>query len=358
MEANDDMFLQRDLIYQRGERFVQFDAPGVLSVVESEVTRPSSNQLLVQTTCSLISPGTELKVFRGEFESGQPTDLTIGGMEEEMKFPLRYGYSLVGRVVDLGDSVSSDWLGKRVFAFSPHSSAAVVDTSAVHIIPDDVSAEDAVFAPSVETAVSLTQDAKPVLGERIAVIGQGLIGILTAAVLTGMGMDVTAVDISQSRLARTKAFNPSVSVWNPSESSISSKEFDMCIEVSGSEQGLQLALDNTGYGGRIIVGSWYRSSSSSSSLMKPLRLGSTKLHRSHISVYFSQVSSISAGLSERWTKKRRFETMWKVLARLKPSLLLEGKRRALSTAEVMKAFSELEKGDIVTALLDPCVFLE
>ena len=138
----------------------------------------------------------------------------------------------------------------------------------------------------METAVSLIQDANPTLGERVAIVGQGLIGVLTAAVLADSGFDVTVIDISKERLDVSKSFSPSVQTWNPSSSESSSInssiKFDVCIELTGRLKGLQTAIDNTGYGGRVIVGSWFSGSE------EVLRLG-TIFHRSHISIKASQV---------------------------------------------------------------------
>lgn len=107
--------------------------------------------------------GTELKVFNGHFDSDQPTDTIISGMQDGMRYPLRYGYCAVGTVVDIGPDVDVSWLGREVFSFSPHGSLAVVDKDSVKIIPEFISPEDAVFAPSVETALSFVQDLQPIL---------------------------------------------------------------------------------------------------------------------------------------------------------------------------------------------------
>ena len=107
--------------------------------------------------------GTELKVFNGQFDSDQPTDTTISGMQEGMKYPLRYGYCAVGTIIDVGPDVDASWLGKSVFSFSPHGAIAVTDVNSVKVIPQFLSPEDAVFAPSVETALSFVQDLQPIM---------------------------------------------------------------------------------------------------------------------------------------------------------------------------------------------------
>ena len=80
-----------------------------------------------------------------------------------MSFPLRYGYCAVGTVIDIGPGVNASWLGKLVFSFSPHGSIAISDTASVKLVPSGISPENAVFAPSIETALSLVQDLQPIM---------------------------------------------------------------------------------------------------------------------------------------------------------------------------------------------------
>ena len=95
-----------------------------------------------------------------------------------MEYPLAYGYSLVGRVVACGSNVDEALIGRLVFTFSPHSTRVIVHKDAIQLVPDGISAEDAIFMPSVETALSLVHDAHIRLGENVAVYGQGESSIL------------------------------------------------------------------------------------------------------------------------------------------------------------------------------------
>jgi hypothetical protein len=187
-------------------------------------------------------------------------------------------------------------------------------------IPDDVCFEDAAFLPSIETALSLVMDARPMLGERVAVIGQGLIGTLVSLLLvTAMNADVTVVDTDQRRLAASARCNPLAKTWNGRHIDVSVDsllDFDVAIEVSGHLGGLQTAIDATGSGGRIILGSLYGES------IGNVKLG-TRFHRSGISLRASQVSLIPPELRSRWTKERRFDLAWQLLKALQPSQLLK-----------------------------------
>ena len=347
-------------------RAVEFTAPRQVHVVEEPVPAPGKGQLLLRTLCSLVSTGTEIKVYQGDVDSDQPADLTIASMQgAKMGYPMRYGYSLVGEVVAVGEGVQEDWVGQTVFSFSPHASAVVVDAAGVLRVPADVSPEDAAFLPSVETAVSLVQAAKPILGDRVLVVGQGLIGLLTGAVLQQLThAEVTVADVSDQRLAVSAAFTPNVIVWNPSALPDPHRPhhpqppFDVSIEVSGNPKGLQTAIDHTGAYGKVVVGSLFGEG------LSALRLG-LKFHRSGVRLLTSQVSHIPPELSGRWDKQRRFDVAWRVLRAIRPSRLLtppassggaggEGRASAvpLRSADVRRTYEMLERGDLVTALFE------
>ncbi len=125
-----------------------------------------------------------MKIFNGFFEEAQPLDVGIKEMKHQTRaYPMRYGYSLVGRIRRCGSNDSSDVVGKLAFAFSCHSSCTVVHKDSIQIIPYGIAPEDAIFFPSVETAVSVIHDANIRVGENVAVFGQGLIGLLVTHIL-------------------------------------------------------------------------------------------------------------------------------------------------------------------------------
>eukprot|EP00611_Tribonema_gayanum_P012815 TRINITY_DN234_c0_g1_i7.p1 TRINITY_DN234_c0_g1~~TRINITY_DN234_c0_g1_i7.p1 ORF type:complete len:864 (+),score=192.40 TRINITY_DN234_c0_g1_i7:458-3049(+) len=325
---------------------VQSDSPR--DGAEALVLGPK--QVLLKTVCSSISSGTEMKVFKGDFEDDaeQQLDTTIAGMaDNKMQYPLRYGYSLVGRVVACGEEVegSAALLGQLMFAFAPHASMAAVDASSVMPVPEGISAEDACFLPAVETALSLVQDTRVVLGEKVAVFGQGLIGLLVTGIL-GMahagagGGKVIAVDLLDDR--RKAALRLGASEAITPDQVAQAGPFDTCIEVSGSSRALQSALDNTGYGGSVIIGSWYGSTPA------PLKLG-LSFHRSHLKLTASQVSHIPAALSARWTKERRFKAAWELVRQIRPAENVA--TRTIAPGEIQEAFEALETGQHVAIII-------
>ncbi|KAL7473105.1 hypothetical protein ACHAXS_013463 [Conticribra weissflogii] len=302
------------------------------------------DQVEIETSCSLISSGTELKIFKGSFESAA-LDVNIKGMSEEtMQYPLAYGYSLVGKVVACGANVKDgeSLIGKLVFAFSPHSTRVIVDRDAIQLVPDGIDAEDAVFMPSVETALSLVHDAHVRIGENVAVYGQGLIGLLVTSIIacqtpwsiasSSPFCSITTFDTFDDRL-RISSILGATSALKPISAS-KAGPFDVSIEASGSPRALQSAIDNTSNNGRIILGSWYGNSDVS------LKLG-IEFHRSHKTIQTSQVSTIPPALTGQWSKDRRFSLTWALVRSLKPSRLIT-KRLSLNQAQL--AYELLDSG--------------
>jgi threonine dehydrogenase-like Zn-dependent dehydrogenase len=296
----------------------------------------------------LISSGTELKIFKGLFDDAA-LDVNIDGMEDErMAYPLAYGYCLVGRIVQCGSKVSPEQhLGKLAFTFSAHATHVVAPVSAIQLVPDGISAEDAIFMPSVETALSLVHDAHVRVGENIAVYGQGLIGLLVTSILSmhsklpvsGTFGSITVFDTLPDRLAAaaqmgaSQALLPGGSFKGP---------FDVSIEISGNARALQSAIDQTSDGGRIIVGSWYGNAD------VKLKLG-IDFHRSHKTIQTSQVSELPASLLGLWDKPRRFDLTWELVRQIRPSRLLT---KTTSLLNAQNAYEALDKGTEIAVAFD------
>ena len=349
-EKSDMNSIGRNAEYDNSSRLlveeIQFVSPYNVTTVNKELNRNDlgPDQIEVESLCSLVSSGTELKIFKGTFESAS-LDVNIKGMaDESMEYPLAYGYSLVGRVVACGCNVADaeSLIGRNVFTFSPHSSRVVVDRDAVQIVPDGIEAEDAIFMPSVETALSLVHDAHVRLGENVAVYGQGLIGLLVTAILSThhsstissskQFCSVTAFDALDDRLSMSSNMG-ATSALQPQAAGIAGP-FDVCIEVSGNPRALQSAIDNTSNNGRIIVGSWYGNADVA------LKLG-IDFHRSHKTIQTSQVSTIPSTMTGLWNKDRRFALTWALVRSLKPSRLIS---KRMTLTDVQEAYELLDGG--------------
>ena len=241
---------------------ILFTAPHKVKIKKRDRGSVGPNEIRIKSEYSLISSGTELKIFKGLFEDS-PLDVNIKSMEgERMVYPMSYGYSLVGRVVDCGELVAdrSELVGSLVFTFSPHSTEVIASRDAVQLVPEGVSPLDAIFFPSVETALSIVHDAQLRLGERCAVFGQGIIGLLVTAILrisTTASSDshreflgsITTFDFLPQRLVQSSVFGASQALLPDAASSL--EKFDVSIEVSGNPNALQSAIDCTADGGRV-----------------------------------------------------------------------------------------------------------
>jgi threonine dehydrogenase-like Zn-dependent dehydrogenase/FMN phosphatase YigB (HAD superfamily) len=321
---------------------IQFTAPGQVTSQKKQIPKLCGEQVRIETIASLISTGTELKIFQGCFDDAA-LDVNIKGMDDtKMAYPLAYGYCLVGRVVECGPDVqdAENILGKIVFAFAPHASQAVVDNSVVQLVPEDIDPYDAIFMPSVETALSLIQEAHPRLGDTVGVFGQGLIGLLVTCLLSDQGRNtisgrfgtVSTFDLLPDRLALSALMGASQAL--APDRAREAGPFDISIEVSGNPRALQSAIDCTRDGGRIIIGSWYGNAEIA------LCLG-IDFHRSHKEVKASQVSFIPQGMQMTWTKDRRFRLTWDLVRQIRPSRLLT---KRLNLSNCQEAYALLSEG--------------
>ena len=295
-------------------RKVYFIAPGKVEVRQTPLPPLVSGQVLVETIYSAISPGTEMLVYRGQFPKGM-TD-AHDSLSSDLSYPTSYGYACVGRVVKISKEMRHRWLGRLVFAFQPHVSRFIASTDELFPLPEEMSPETACFLPNMETAVNLVQDGRPVLGEQVLVMGQGIVGLLTASLLREFPLKklVTADCYPLRREASLKwGANTSLDPRKPDFRNQATVQngYDLSIEISGSPSALDDAIALTGYGGRVVIGSWYGEKQAT------LDLGGD-FHRSRIKLIASQVSTISPLLSGRWDKARRFSVAWDALERIQP----------------------------------------
>jgi 2-desacetyl-2-hydroxyethyl bacteriochlorophyllide A dehydrogenase len=297
-----------------------FTGPRRLETREIRLRELGERELLVETQLSAISAGSEMLLYRGEIpEDPEPR---VDGFSQDLAYPTRYGYACVGRVREVGRSVKPEWRDQLVFAFQPHGSHFLADEAAVVPVPRGIAAEDAIFLPNMETAVNLVQDASPLLGECALILGQGVVGLLTAGLLGAFPLEclVTADRFEARRSASlaagaTRSLDPAASGFEEMALAATGAEqpgYDVTLELSGNPAAMNSAVSLTAFAGRILVGSWYGSKTA------PIRLGG-RFHRSRITIRASQVSTISPQLTGRWTKARRFQAAWSALQRIRPS---------------------------------------
>lgn len=225
------------------------DRPGAGEIRPVTLPAPEPGEVLVRATHSGVSRGTETLVFTGRVPPGQYDRMRAPFQEGDFPGPVKYGYLSVG-VVELGPD---QLRGRRVFCLYPHQSAYVVPAGAVTVVPDGVPPARAVLAGTVETAVNACWDAGPLIGDRITVVGGGMVGCSVAAVLGGLpGARVTLVDVDESRAAVADVLG--VAFATPGQAPDGQ---DLVFHASASPEGLALALRVLRPEGEVIELSWY-----------------------------------------------------------------------------------------------------
>jgi NADPH:quinone reductase-like Zn-dependent oxidoreductase len=190
----------RDPVYSARAFWVA--APGRGEIRTAPLPPPGPGELLVRTRVSAISRGSESLVFRGEVPQSEWQRMRCPCQDGEFPAPVKYGYSAVGTVED----GPAEYLGRRVFCLHPHQDRFVAPQEAVIEVPGDVPDRRATLAANMETAVNGLWDAAPGPGDRIAVIGAGVVGCLIAALAARLpGAEVELIDIDRSRERRRRS---------------------------------------------------------------------------------------------------------------------------------------------------------
>jgi 2-desacetyl-2-hydroxyethyl bacteriochlorophyllide A dehydrogenase len=293
---------------------VHFVAPRRVELREVELPEPAEGHLLVATEWSGISTGTELLAYRGEVDPELPLDETLGALAGTFAYPFRYGYSAVGRVVRPAGPFQE---GQRVFAFHPHQDRFVVDaTDAVPV--GDLEPRAATLYPMVETALQVSLDAGPRLGETVVVVGLGPVGALVAALLRRAGAAVLGSEPEPARRAAAAAFG--VRAVAPAElpevvaAETGGRGADLVVEASGDPGALASSLGLLAHEATALVCSWYGTKP------VPLPLGAA-FHRRRLELRSTQVSTLPAALTARWDRRRRAELAWRLARELPLSAL-------------------------------------
>ncbi|ADJ50048.1 threonine dehydrogenase and related Zn-dependent dehydrogenase [Amycolatopsis mediterranei S699] len=224
-------------------------SPGSGQLREERLPAPGPDDVLVRTLYSGVSRGTETLVFRGGVPASQHAVMRAPFQEGEFPGPVKYGYLNVG-VVEQGPAHLD---GKTVFCLYPHQTAYVVPASAVTPVPAAVPPGRAILAGTVETAVNAVWDARPRLGDRIAVIGAGMVGCSVAKLLTGFpAARVQLIDVDPAKADIAAALG--VEFSTPDEAL---GDCDLVVHASASEAGLTKALELLAPEGEVVELSWY-----------------------------------------------------------------------------------------------------
>lgn len=224
-------------------------APGHGEIRPVTVGEPGPGEVLVRTLHSGVSRGTETLVFRGGVPDSQHEAMRAPFQEGDFPAPVKYGYLNVGTV----EQGPAELLGRTVFSLYPHQTRFVVPVGAVTVIPDTVPAGRAVLAGTVETAVNALWDAAPLVGDRIAVVGAGMVGASVGAVLARFpGAKVQLVDADPARAAVAEALGVGFAL--PEDAA---GDCDLVVHASATSAGLTRSLELLAPEATVIELSWY-----------------------------------------------------------------------------------------------------
>ncbi|MER6264660.1 dehydrogenase [Streptomyces sp900105245] len=233
----------------RSARAFWLGSPGHGELRDVTLAEPAEDEVLVRALYSGISRGTETLVFRGGVPESQHAAMRAPFQEGDFPGPVKYGYLNVG-VVEEGPA---ELIGRTVFCLYPHQSRYVVPVSAVTVVPERVPAARAVLAGTVETAVNALWDAAPLIGDRIAVIGGGMVGCSVAALLARFpGVRLQLVDADPARAKTAEALG--VDFAAPADAL---GDCDLVVHASATEQGLARTLQLLSPEGTVVELSWY-----------------------------------------------------------------------------------------------------
>jgi threonine dehydrogenase-like Zn-dependent dehydrogenase len=295
-------------------------APGIGEIRPVTLPEPGRDDVTVRTLWSGVSRGTETLVFNGGVPPDQYTAMRAPFQEGDFPGPVKYGYLNVGAV----EQGPAELRGRTVFCLYPHQTCYVVPADAVTVVPEGVPPARAVLAGAVETAVNALWDAAPLLGDRVTVVGAGMVGCCVARLLSRFpAVQVTLVDVDAGRADVAAALGVGFAL--PAEAADGR---DLVVHTSATSAGLQRSLDLLAPEGTVIDLSWYGDAE------VRLSLGGA-FHSGRLSIRSSQVGTVSPARIGRRTMADRLALALDLLRDPAFDALLTGQSRFGELPEVM-----------------------
>lgn len=331
---------------------VEFTEPFQVRLVEESLASLPSDGVRVETISSGISAGTELTAYRGTnpyinnewdvasriFRNGTPS----------FAYPVRgWGYSEVGRILEVGSDVSGLRVGDRVWGIWGHRSHAVLSAAALegHVLPDAVPSDAGLFARVGAIAYNAVIASRVKLNENVVVFGQGVIGLLCTRLLALSGANVIAVDLDQERLEMSqslgaqKTFNAASKdpdgLASELREYLGGKGADSAVEFSGSYRALHEAIRSVNPGGLVVASGFYQGGATD------LRLGE-EFHHNRVELVSSQIGGAPSTALANWTVPRLQLSFMDLVAKgkISPQDLVTHRFPA---SEVQSAFELIDK---------------
>ncbi|GGK41425.1 zinc-dependent alcohol dehydrogenase [Salinarimonas ramus] len=307
-------------------RALWYVSKGRAVLCEEGIGAKKPDHVRVRTLWSALSRGTERLVAEGRVPASEYGRMRAPLQEGDFPFPVKYGYSAVGRVEDGPHAL----VGRLVFALAPHAEIFDAPLAFVQPVPDHVPARRVVLASNMETALNALWDGGAAPGDRIVVVGAGVVGCLVASLAARIpGAEVTLVDVDLSRreIAQALGCRFSKPLDSPGDA-------DLVVHTSATSAGLSCALACAGDEARVVELSWYGEATTEVSL-------GARFHSARLALVSSQVGRVATPKRARWSHARRLA---KAI-----DLLDDPRLDALITHEI--AFDDLP--DAIPRLLAP-----
>ncbi len=301
--------------------------PGVIR--SARLQPPGESEILVETLYSAISRGTESLVHQGRVPENQYEAMKAPFQDGAFPGPVKYGYMNVGRVVSGPDALVS----RNVFCLFPHQTAYVVPEQVAVTVPDELPPARAVLAANMETALNAVGDGHIDPSHRVAVVGAGVVGCLTAYLVSRItGASVELIDVDAHKGALADALELKFSVADAAEG-----EFDRIYHASGSEAGLHTALSLAAFEAEIIELSWFGDN------VVGLPLGE-HFHSRRLTIRSSQVGHLAPAFRNIWTLRDRLAHALGLLADPALDALITGESRFDELPDVMASLISKPNG--------------
>jgi threonine dehydrogenase-like Zn-dependent dehydrogenase len=273
-------------------------APGRAEIRSEPLPEPGPSEVQVRTLFSAISRGTERLVLQGRVPESEYERMRAPFMGGSFPFPVKYGYAVVGRV----ECGPSELAGRVVFGLHPHQDCCTMPAEAVVPLPDGVPPPRAVLAANMETALNAVWDAQPGPADRIAIVGGGVVGALTAWLCREIpGTQVCLIDVDPSRAALARSLGVEFSAPE-----MAPADCDLVVHATGTGEGLSTALRLAGREATVLELSWYGSGE------VPVALGGA-FHSRRLRLISSQVGEVAPSHRPRWSRKRRLAAALELL---------------------------------------------
>lgn len=296
-------------------------APGEGALRSELLPEPGPGELLLRSLYGGVSRGTEALVHRGGVPESQHRAMRAPFQAGDFPFPVKYGYSLVAEVA----AGSPELLGRSVFCLHPHQDLCVVPAAAAVLLPPGLPPTRAVLGANAETALNLLWDAAPRPGDRIAVVGAGVVGCLAARWAAAIpGCCVTLVDVDPGKAAVAAALDLAFAAPEAAPG-----DCDLVLHVSGAPAGLVTALGLAGFEATVVEASWFGDAAVT------LPLGEA-FHSKRLTLLSSQVGAVSPARRPRRSHAERLAQALALLA-ADPALdaLISGESRFAELPETM-----------------------